>query len=106
MDSSTIFIKTAEVLREAGWGQGAYRPKGGGYCVLGAMNVAAGLPYDDPSWLHESPFRFLEDEDNQLRLTRWNDTEGRTKEEVIEALERLAAGHDLDDILSPAHADT
>ena len=105
MDSSTVCSKAADVLREQGWGQRAFRPPGGGYCVLGALNVAAGLVYDDPGGLYELPF-LAEMPDAHLLLARWNDETGRTQDEVLEALEHFANGGSLDDILPPAHADT
>ena len=105
MDPETLFTKAADLLREAGWGQHAYRPKGGGLCVLGALNVTLGFTYDDGDALYEFPW-LDELRDRQLELSRWNDDEGRTKEEVLEALGRLAVGCTLDDILPPAHADT
>ena len=105
MDSSTVCSKAADLLRDAGWGQKAYRPMGGGYCVLGALNVASNRVYDDPLWLDELPF-LAEVPDAQLQLARWNDETGRTQDEVLEALEHFANGGSLDDILPPAHADT
>ena len=105
MDSSTVFIKAADLLREKGWGQGAFRPKGGGLCVLGALNVALGFSFDDLEGLDLLPF-FAEVDGADLRLARWNDEPSRTKGEVLEALEHFANGGSLDAILPPAHADT
>lgn len=81
--------RAAEILREDGWCQGVSRDERGAHCAAGAVWEACPGPGG-------YPVRLL----TQIRLGRvigtqvvsWNDTPGRTAEEVIAALGRVAAG--------------
>jgi hypothetical protein len=96
----------AEVLDEAvayldnyGWLQGDYAQaeKECPVCAVGAINVAAfGTPYpssSNGSWDVTSEIAETVVEQMQILgfdLAAWNDQEGRTKEEVTEALRSTA----------------
>jgi len=78
--------KARELLEEKGWCQGTLRDEQGRLCVTGAIIVSSGgyprLAYKMTDILSK---KLGED------LTHWNDTFGRTKEEVIALLKEAEA---------------
>ena len=71
MTNREICLKAAQRLREVGWRQGAIGPEDGPHCMLGACR-----------WVT----RYHVAAAGEAAIA-WNDTPGRTAEEVIAALE-------------------
>lgn len=90
----TIIKRAVEILNNEGWIQGSYGGHKTGYCLIGALHTAA---YDIDSNLYDGAYgkvaHFLTIDNNVTKQTlpRWNDAKGRTKEEVIAALEGACA---------------
>lgn len=89
--------ETADLLERDGWIQGAYANPQGQHCIVGAMSMVA----DETAKVRPHAFRYFLIEavqhvipPEQVRSTStivdWNDTQGRTKQEVLDTL-RLAA---------------
>ena len=80
MTPEEILAEAARLV-ERGWCQGTYRDTDGRVCLVGALNEASGRPctYLDEAWnavcleIPQGP-------------SDWNDTPGRTAEEVATAL--------------------
>lgn len=85
-DVKKILADAAALIRENGWVQEKYGSLGEGYCLVGAVIAASG-----GTGRYHVAYRVLTDEvENPLT---WNDTKGRTQEEVLELLGRAARGH-------------
>jgi hypothetical protein len=94
-ETGRVLLRAAEIVRER-WCQGRYTDRFGGHCAVGAVAKASGAEvFADQEFviLTESLSAALA----QLALALggewvpgWNDTPGRTAEEVVEALERAA----------------
>jgi anthranilate phosphoribosyltransferase len=98
--ASAVLEAAADILKARGWchGRDSATGKTGPVDVLGAINVAVGLPPDG-----RGPIGSLQAEaaliDAQLmfqhyvgqRLDTWNDAPGRTRDEVIGALRGCVA---------------
>lgn len=94
-------MKPSQLLREKGWCQGGSALMADGtlhkhipitgepvaYCLVGACNKA--YPFAYPHWGVISDRLATHLGINQWGLSLWNDTPGRTKEEVISALEAI-----------------
>ena len=87
----SVLLRAAEIVRERGLCQGAWRA-GGPLCAAGAVGQA-GVDFDLERWEMEA--RLLQfaralggSAFNDVHS--WNDTPGRTGQEVAEALERAA----------------
>jgi len=93
MTNREICLKAAERLREVGWRRGDFGGKDGPHCMLGACMWVTG--YDDEeayvtaaeavdvaysAYAHTPP-------SGPDAAIAWNDTPGRTVEEVIATLE-------------------
>ena len=82
---SGVLSEAAELIRRHGWVQRKSGSIGEGFCLIGAViNVTRDK--------HQC---FLANEaliraSGTISIVTWNDTEGRTKEEVLELLERAA----------------
>lgn len=96
MKESAALRRTAQVLRERGWCQGEFASEYGECCVIGALRVAFGSL---PTQLCMSGEDYYEARsaliaavvDGEIDcVADWNDTPGRTKDEVISALESTA----------------
>jgi hypothetical protein len=88
----------AERLRVLGWQQGTYGDKcGGGMCIAGAIGSVVG---HRPEWprgviggqVMDRIGRLLLEDHVDADIVEWNDAPGRTVDEVIALLERVAAG--------------
>lgn len=108
MNTAEILNKAADVIEERGWHKGDFVSSvgfdgSGCVCVLGAINVAVGeVPYavfeigdrdertDAARVLAEYLGLVLRDGDVTEVGDRWNDAEGRTKDEVVAALREAA----------------
>lgn len=85
--ASNILYRSADVLMLHGWIQG--RPSGpDGFCVLGAIGLISGADALEPPT--ELVSRALRDVIGRGSLIEWNDDPGRTKSEVIQALQEAA----------------
>jgi hypothetical protein len=97
-EAGRILLGAAAIVRER-WRQGDYGRDGGPRCLVGAIAEAGefhgGGLYDKFAVVERSPiYKRLVDSLGILGSTvvNWNDQEGRTAEEVAEALERAAYG--------------
>ncbi len=99
MKTSEVLRKAADEIRRRGWYQGAYgdklsQPNTCRVCAIGALNVAAGADpdgyvfVDTPEAIAATPF--LELATGEPHVAAWNDVEGRTVEEVLDAFTRAA----------------
>ena len=89
-----LLWEAANLLERRGWRRGYYVGDRSEYCMIGALNMAAG---EGPISLGRNPTkmraRALLAKTLGVRskmLTAWNDKESRTKEEVIDALRRAS----------------
>lgn len=91
----------AELIKEHGWIQKGFGDADRGYCVLGAIRVAHGLnPNPDtcditkesfyPVVKHLATVIGALNANGNPSIMHWNDQAGRTKEEVIAALQAAA----------------
>lgn len=87
MKPSEILLAAADDLRTNGWCQHAERD-GRSHCAVGAIRELRG------SWNEPDHARAAEDYLRRAigggRIDEWNDTPGRTADEVIEALHAAA----------------
>lgn len=92
MTPSDVLRGAAQLLKEEGWTQHAFLDAHGRMCVTGAINRAANggaLYVGAEDNVGSAAWRALADKLG-CRVTDWNDTPGRTAEEVISTLESLA----------------
>ncbi|MFE7797024.1 hypothetical protein [Nocardia sp. NPDC057440] len=89
-----IIEEAIKRLNTHGWIQGSYGSRREGYCMLGALSDSSAIAV--LSDLGDAPFQagravraVLERNYNYHKLESFNDTPGRTKEEVVNVL-RLA----------------
>jgi len=90
----TSLRRAADLIEEHGWVQGEYGNKRKGYCVIGALGrEALPMTYHDAVVRLDAalPDTFPEKTSRFQRLVEWNDTPGRTRDEVLQ-LFRKAAG--------------
>jgi hypothetical protein len=96
-----LLWEAANLLERGKWRTGYYfgldgKPGGPAYCMVGALNVAAGeKPHSRSRSRNPVKMRARKLLAKTLgikseRLTAWNDRLGRTKEEVIDALRRAS----------------
>lgn len=92
MKISEMFDKAADLLETRGWNQGAYYATDGSHCLVGALQESSGAY----RYRREQMLNFNKAHDllliylNQNSVENWNDTHGRTQEEVIGALRGVA----------------
>lgn len=99
MKTSELLRKAADEIRRRGWWQGAMGSDRNDtencrVCADGAMNAAStGSPWGFCSMVPRDVFK----EANRIfSIWDFNDTVGRTKEEVLEAFERAALAAEAD----------
>lgn len=86
-EASKLLLKAADLLEIPGvWGQGSFSEKRviGSHCAMTAIRSL--------SKHYEAEQRFARAFGGVLNVYEWNDTEGRTKEEVIAKLRAVALG--------------
>lgn len=87
MTPQQIYAKAAELIREHGWAQLRFGVDGRNFCLVGALSWAycgsITLPLPRKVLL---PVQALVDEP----LTTWNDTPGRTVDEVLAVLDEAS----------------
>lgn len=96
MKTSELLRKAADEIRRRGWHQGEYGdnlldPKGCRVCSLGAIRAAgSGTPWGEVNQATQASARWLLKATGAMYVDRWNDTDGRTVEEVLEKFEEAA----------------
>lgn len=81
------FLKAAEYIRTHGWCKYQARADDGRVCTMGALYYVCPKNHHEDARDHLE--KFLGKQASQ-GIPAWNDTPGRTKEEVIAALESAA----------------
>lgn len=99
-EASRVLSRAADLLEEHGWVQRQYGDPVIGFCLVGAIDwVTFGQTDIPPSGveifeIEARLFRSINLDSGSLRdrnaLTGWNDTWGRTKDEVVAALREAA----------------
>lgn len=95
------YERAAELLETKGWGQGLYVNEGSGdMCLVGALRQAMcerlglrELPVDSVHWftaVRDTGVPRVVARGRRGHLIVWNDTPGRTKEEVMDLLTSAA----------------
>lgn len=77
-------MQAADLIRRHGWVQRKCGTTGEGYCIIGAIIAVPKHESGHPA------IEALREELGGQSVVFWNDTEGRTQEEVLELLERTA----------------
>lgn len=94
--ASELLRKAADEIRRRGWHQGDYGsdysvPETCAVCSVGAISAAtSGSPWLPTSTSGNQALCILTDAINLEDVVPWNDAEGRTVEEVLDAFERAA----------------
>lgn len=99
MKASEVLTNAIDAINNFGWRQFAYGgPRMGGFCAIGALDYGAGWEneagtgYDYDNLAFNAARMYMARSvgislpTSGLGISSWNDTEGRTKEEVIAAL--------------------
>lgn len=99
MTTKSVLNEAADLIEKRGHIKGTFFKTGGGFCAMGAIRHAAGMP-SSPGW-HErvaaarraaASILFLPtDHLFDYGLSNWNDKPYRTKEEVVAVLRKAAA---------------
>lgn len=92
MTTVTNILKKAKALIQThGWQQDNYGDASCGFCALGAIRVATSgsvnVPYDDNYGTYYDA-RMIFRHTIGGPIPSWNDTAGRTKEDVLEAFDK------------------
>lgn len=107
MTEKEIIREAIRLLREEGWGQGAYRtPRG--YCLLGSVYRAGGALLGSGMWpdaaspniyacgnVVDAVQYVLARQDGMVDVATWNDWPYRTADEVIGLLEETLKSMDI-----------
>jgi len=91
VEPDSVLLRAAEIVRERGLRQGAWR-SGGPLCAAGAVGQA-GVDFGMARWEMEArllQFARALGGSAFSDVHSWNDTPGRTVQDVAEALERAA----------------
>lgn len=107
MNAKEFLLEAANVLETSGWVQGKYKSEEGAHCAVGALNevfrqkLGGGIyrasREDDPKYMvfnkvYNKAYDQLSECVGDYSITSWNDTFGRTAEEVISAMRACANG--------------
>jgi hypothetical protein len=87
--ASKLLLKAADYVEKNGWCQHELQSGDGRVCIVGALSAVA-----DEIFLvgtHSAAWTRLQKALNKMAGT-WNDTQGRTKEEVVAKLRAVALG--------------
>jgi hypothetical protein len=89
--AAKLLRAAANILETKGWYQGSFGNEEKGFCLLGSINV---VDTGEATW-STSPDANLAKEairvvSGQRFLSRWNDSPGRTKSEVVSAMRKAA----------------
>jgi hypothetical protein len=106
MKTTLQILEEAKRSVECGWTQGCWAKNDFGreigyytssatcFCAEGAMFRASGQMYNSIDFYHplnDALSRFKEAIETEKSIPDWNDFEGRTQDEVVEAFERAIA---------------
>ena len=104
---SNVYDRAIQVLHDDGWTQGDYHHIDKGYCAVGALGKAVGMydtewarvnPHTNALWAEAEEYLnnkfFGTDSNNSVVL--WNDTQGRTADDVIHLFKQASEQWDLD----------
>lgn len=83
-----LWRETATLIRTHGWTQGVLVNGRGEFCILGAL-------ISNPQSYYSVSLSPIFEEIGVLSLSTWNDTPGRTVEEVLAVLDRLAEREEM-----------
>lgn len=88
-----ILLKAADILETHGWCQKSFGDYHHGFCAIGAIRAVTAQPWDkvgitDPDGRRAAMKLYRNIRGQTIAL--WNDTYGRTKEEVIAKLREVA----------------
>lgn len=84
-----VLQDAAEVLEKEGWTQDNYKDQYG-YCALGSINMALGVAATAMDSHQHLATAALEDVIGTPFVATWNDSPGRTKDEVLDAFHAAA----------------
>jgi hypothetical protein len=84
-----ILLDAADLIEEKGWIQGTFYKRGEGYCIFGALTKVASKHDNSQSHLRAAQHQ-LQRHKSRRSIMRWNDADGRSKEEVLTALRTVA----------------
>jgi hypothetical protein len=84
-ETAKVLRDAAELIREKGWCQGDYEKADGAHCAIGAIGCSS-IPAEQFFDARSA----LQDAVDQVPVWRWNDTPGRTVDEVLAAFEAAA----------------
>ncbi len=87
MTAAEVARKAADLLKRDGWCQGRSEGPNGERCLVAALSVA-GWRSTRMAW--RRVFEAIRQEAGAPSLTDWNDTPGRTADEVIALLRQVA----------------
>lgn len=92
-----VLKKAKALIEERGWCRREYKDTRGCYCSLGACYVASGYEVEGASVLHDGDVTAYATAEKALEraidsaVIRWNDSPGRTKDEVLAAFDKAIA---------------
>lgn len=84
----TVLLKAAAYIEEHGWCQNSLITDDGKVCAMGAIHMICGGGLLPCPTFYAAKERL--EQCTESLLSKWNDTPGRTKEEVIAALRAAA----------------
>lgn len=93
MTGKEVLLKTIALIEEKGWCQGSYQ-KDGKVCAKGGIRIACNWPLCDDSSYDDAVAAVAKLIVGEVgnSIISWNDTPGRTKNEVLAVLRQAAAG--------------
>lgn len=94
LEPAAVYRRAATLLRDRGWTRHEYETPEGFLCIVGAVNVAAGLPAfagsSEPDDLSNSLCGPLDDKLG-IPVAIWNDDHCESRDDAIALLEEMAA---------------
>ncbi len=87
-----MLLDAADLLERDGWCQGAYQDDDGHHCALGALDAVFGskTSFKAIDWSAYARVNERLQDAVGLQIVHWNDAKGRTAEEVISTLRKIA----------------
>jgi len=86
-----LVLKVAEYIHEHGWCQGRFALPDGRVCLLGALIALYKGGEDEEEIMRVQ--KLVQIEIGSIQIPKWNDRRGRTQEDVLKLLERVAWGN-------------
>lgn len=91
---SDYLVRAADLIRRHGWVQRKDGSRGSGFCLVGALVYVHSFGGGDVETYHEA-FDALSRVVGTRNIAAWNDTEGRSREDVLTALETAFRSHSV-----------